>query len=378
MKLKTLTTCYLLAFAMTSCIQDEALNSEAAIDACVGDDIQLANINPDSKVVDIYVHKGADLSKQTLEFTIPKGATIKVNDQKSGDTGSTYDFSEASRSRKFTVTSEDGKWKPVYTVNVTPAELPSLFHFEDLLPSTNTPYEIFYEFEQGTSQNISKVLQWSSGNPGYKLTGMAKSAADYPTVQIADGYRGKAAKLETCATGSLGAMVYMYIAAGNMFIGSFDPSNALKDARKATNFGFQFYQYPKKLKGYYKYKAGPIYSIDGQPQNGMKDKCDIYAIMYEADNNSFMLNGDNSLTSDKLVSMARIKDTDIVEKDNWTEFDLSFEPVEGRTIDNQKLKQGKYKLSIVLSSSVDGAYFRGAIGSTLYIDELELISEDAE
>lgn len=376
MNLKTLTACCLLVFAMTSCIQDEALNSEAAIDSCTGTDVQLANINADSKVIDIYVHKGADLSKQTLEFSIPEGASIKVNDQKSGDTGSTYDFSEASRSRKFTVTSEDGKWKPIYTVNVIPAELPSSFHFEELLQSANTPYEIFYEFEQGTSQDISKVLQWSSGNPGYKLTGMAKNAADYPTVQITDGYRGKGAKLETCATGSLGAMVHMYIAAGNLFIGSFDPTNALVDARKATNFGFQFYKRPKTLKGYYKYKAGPIYSIDGQPQSGIKDKCDIYAIMYEADSNSFMLNGDNSLNSDKLVSLARIKASDIVEKDKWEEFNLSFEPVNGKTIDDQKLKQGKYKLSIVLSSSVDGAYFKGAVGSTLYIDELELISEE--
>ena len=34
------------------------------------------------------------------------------------------------------------------------------------------------------------------------------------------------------------------------------------------------------------------------------------------------------------------------------------------------------KLGIVFSSSVDGAYFRGAVGSTLYIDEVELICEE--
>jgi len=89
-----------------------------------------------------------------------------------------------------------------------------------LLPSND--YDIFYEFQPGTSQEISKVLQWSSGNPGFKLTGMANSKTDYPTVQVANGFRGKGVKLETRDTGSFGAMVKMYIAAGNLFIGIFE------------------------------------------------------------------------------------------------------------------------------------------------------------
>ena len=225
MKIKTLIACFILAYAATSCIQDEALNSEAAIDACTGDDVQLANINADSKLINVYVNKGADLSKQKLEFVIPEGSTIKINDQVAGDTEATYDFSEEPHSRKFTVTSEDGQWKPVYTVNVVLAELPTSFNFEELLPSND--YDIFYEFQPGTSQEISKVLQWSSGNPGFKLTGMANSKTDYPTVQVANGFRGKGVKLETRDTGSFGAMVKMYIAAGNLFIGTFEVGNAL-------------------------------------------------------------------------------------------------------------------------------------------------------
>ena len=374
MKIKTLIACFILAYAATSCIQDEALNSEAAIDACTGDDVQLANINADSKLINVYVNKGADLSKQKLEFVIPEGATIKINDQVAGDTEATYDFSEEPHSRKFTVTSEDGQWKPVYTVKVVLAELPTSFNFEELLPSND--YDIFYEFQPGTSQEISKVLQWSSGNPGFKLTGMANSKTDYPTVQVANGFRGKGVKLETRDTGSFGAMVKMYIAAGNLFIGTFEVGNALTDPRKATNFGFQFYKHPKTLKGHYKFKAGDVYSVEGKPQKGVRDKCDIYAVMYEAENNSVMLNGDDVFTSDKLVSLARIKPEDVIESDQWTDFEIPFEPVKGRVIDDTKLKNGKYKLGIVLSSSVDGAYFKGAVGSTLYVDEVELICED--
>ena len=68
------------------------------------------------------------------EFTLPQGATIKVNTPITGDTESTYDFSEEPHSRKFTVTSEDGQWQPVYTVNVILAELPTLFSFERSAP----------------------------------------------------------------------------------------------------------------------------------------------------------------------------------------------------------------------------------------------------
>ena len=83
---------------------------------------------------------------------------------------------------------------------------------------------------------------------------MSKLPTDYPTVQVAGGYKDKCVKLETKDTGSFGAMVKMYIAAGNLFIGAFDLANALKDAPKATTFGFQFYKRPKTLKGYYKFK----------------------------------------------------------------------------------------------------------------------------
>ena len=76
MNFKKWTTALMLALAVSSCIQDEALNSEAAIDACTGADVQLAHINSDSKEINIYVHKGANLAKQQLLFTLPDGATI--------------------------------------------------------------------------------------------------------------------------------------------------------------------------------------------------------------------------------------------------------------------------------------------------------------
>ena len=50
----------------------------------------------------------------------------------------------------------------------------------------------------------------------------------------------------------------------------------------------------------------------------------------------------------------------------------------GKYIDKEKLTAGKYNVAIVFTSSLEGDHFNGAIGSTLLIDEVELIyrSED--
>lgn len=133
MKIKTLTSYFFVTLVLSSCIQEEALNSEAAIDGCTGADVQLANINPDEKIVDVYVHQGANLAKQELIFTLPEGATIKPNSSKEGDSDNFYNFSEEGNSRMFTVTSEDGEYQPTYTINIKPTELPTSYHFERLL-----------------------------------------------------------------------------------------------------------------------------------------------------------------------------------------------------------------------------------------------------
>lgn len=61
--------------------------------------------------------------------------------------------------------------------------------------------------------------------------------------------------------------------------------------------------------------------------------------------------------------------------DQWTRFDLDFKLQNNKTINEEKLKAGKYKLTIVFSSSIQGGYFEGAIGSELCIDEVEITCE---
>ena len=162
------------------------------------------------------------------------------------------------------------------------------------------------------------------------------------------------------------------IAAGNLFTGTFELNFA--NPAKSTRFGVPFRKKPKELVGYYKYKAGPVFTdkklkvIDGR-----KDSLAIYAVLFETGEGVDYLDGTNSLTSDRIVLLAQLSDAK--EADSWTRFSIPFVPVKGRTVDPVKLKDGRYSLAIIMSSSKDGAVFNGAVGSTLYVDELKLFSE---
>ena len=104
-----------------------------------------------------------------------------------------------------------------------------------------------------------------------------------------------------------------------------------------------------------------------------KDTWDIYAIFYETDEKTKTLDATNRFDHPNLISIARIDEKDRKETDEWTEFYLPFVTKTGKTVDKDKLKAGKYNVAIVFSSSIEGDYFRGAVGSTLHIDEVELI-----
>lgn len=369
MKIKSVIAGIMLCLAVTSCIQNEALNVEAAIDGCSGSDIQQCLIDPNEFTVQLYASRAADPSKININFNLPAGASI-VPVQRFTENGiNTYNFKDENP-RLFKVTSEDGAFSATYTIRLWQTEMPFTYDFETL--SSDNPYHKFTE-DNPSSGTIIRRLELASGNPGFELTKMAKAPDGYPTVQVNGGVDGgKCVKLETKDTGSFGSMVKMYIAAGNLFIGSFEVGQALSgNAMKATHFGFPFFYYPLRLEGQYKYKAGPTFSSKGKPVEGRKDECDIYGVLYETDDNVQFLDGSTSLNSPNIVALARnIKE--LPETDIWKQFNFKFEPQNGKSIDPDKLGKGIYKLAIVFSSSVDGAKFEGAVGSTLYIDKVTI------
>ena len=78
-----------------------------------------------------------------------------------------------------------------------------------------------------------------------------------------------------------------------------------------------------------------------------------------------VLDGSIQFDDPCIIAIARIKNAKPAS--DYTYRSIPFEY--RKEIDPSKLVTGKYYTAIVFSSSLEGAYFRGAIGSTLIIDE---------
>ena len=307
----------LAGLALSSCIREEALNAEADITDVTVDGTTLVRkpVITNNEVI-FYVNGWEDLSHLAPKFHVTEGAKIEP------ESGTALNFTQP---QSYTVTSQDGQWKKTYKVSFVSNDVATDYHFETLKVDSTSKYNTFVD-----KTADGNLAEWGSGNAGVSFLMGDSKASEYPTSQAEDGYVGKCLKLTTVSTGFLGAMFGAPIAAGNLFTGDFQ--------------------------------------IDmGNPAKS------THAVLFETGDGVEYLDGTNSLTSDRIVLLAQLKDAK--ETNDWTRFSISFEPVAGRTVDSEKLKNGKYSLAIIMSSSKDGAFFNGAVGSTLYVDELKLYSE---
>lgn len=273
-----------------------------------------------------------------------------------------------------TASSHDDKVDLYLTALSLPYATVFNFTFDDYKLNSGNKY---YEW---IDNSASSGTWWSTGNPGYQLSVSSAKPNEYPTVPVEDEGvdGGKCVKLITCDTGGFGKMVNMRIAAGNLFVGTFDVANALKDALKATQMGLPFAHKPQLVKGYYKFRPGTTYqNKDGNPIAGIQDVCDIYMVVYrniDSNGNKIQLFGDDILTSPHIVGLARIDHNKInTSGTEWMPFTLRVEYT--AEISREDVESELYNTAIVFSSSKQGAYFEGAIGSTLWIDNVTLECE---
>lgn len=377
------------SLAFSSCIKEEAPNAEADIEYVLLEDVNgnflvrkndtIVSVGTDaiSNHISVMVHPEADLSSVTPRFKLTEGASIAIKNgiEFDPEVGVPLNFSE---SQTFVVTSEDGRWQKEYELSFKTVAIFTKFSFEHVEKPANALYDHFFETLGNRRYDI-----WATGNPGYQFCGLTS----YPTVSNNFGVAGKSVCLRTASTGGFGLQLNMAIAAGNLFIGSFDVTNATSAPREATRFGSPFNKVPKRFTGWYKYKPGDVMTDEKGKPIGGEDRPDIYIVMYrnavdvDGVEHGITLDGDNILSSENIVGMARIKDVvkvnpgEDINKAEWQRFDLEFELDRGKSIDRNILENYGYNLAVVFTSSVDGAYFRGAVGSTLYVDEVEVVCE---
>ena len=367
---------------LTSCFKEEPLNAECDIEYAYlhSDDPEatfyqltdsLVEVYSTDNVIEFGVKEDVDLTALAPEFVLTEGATIEPA------SGSVHDFS-GNTPVSYTVTSQDGKWSRTYTVYInhrirTIDEISTL-SFENSMLDTSQRYAVWYE----TAADGYEINAWATGNPGFAITAGDAAPSEYPSSVLEEGYEGRGVRLTTRATGTLGALFGMPIAAGNLFTGTFNTLDALGSATKATRFGTPVSQRPLSFSGYYKYTPGEeVTGADNKPIPGKIDAGDIYAILYrntDSEGKAFTLDGENVKTSDQIVATAIIDEVEPTTE--WTPFDINFTYKE--QLDEQILRNYGYSLAIVFSSSINGAYFEGAVGSTLCIDEVKVTYETTE
>lgn len=229
---------------------------------------------------------------------------------------------------------------------------------------------------------------WCSSNAGVQMLKGMELADHYAVEATNDAHSGEKAALIT-SVDTKGK--YMYFAkapkvtTGSLFLGTFitDIFNTLN----STKFGIPYSAKPVSLKGWYKYTPGPdFYVVNEQPYDQHcheavldKTKTDefmISVVLYETEeydtkNWSDCLTGaadteKNIYTSSRVAAIAQLTGG---EQTEWKEFNLTLDWKKEYNADT------KYRMAIICSASKDGDKFWGAPGSTLIVDDFELVAE---
>ena len=344
----------LIVLLCSGCIKDEAPNREVDVLAVVP-------MNEDGVLDIVYQNQGAtiyvdesrvDLNNFPLFLTLAEGATIVP------DPATVHDYKTP---QTFVITSEDGQTSKQYQVQLHADELPSVFSFDDWYSPEGTRYQLPC-VNVGDKAAPRMLNVWACGNEAYVfVVGRKGDYTKYPTqptTETCDG-KGLAAKMITCSTPD----PTRSMASGSLFLGDFDASDY--EPLNGTHFGLSYRKVPQELKGYYKYK--PEKSFDGTV-----DECRIMAVFFRADNNVQHLDGFSIKNSPNIVARAELQDAGETEGDGYHPFCLKFNYVD--EVNLQELAKGNYKIAVNFASSRDGDVYSGAIGSTLWIDNVEIVN----
>lgn len=236
----------------------------------------------------------------------------------------------------------------------------------------------FYEWSDLFEGHERNVANWATANMGFSTARGSARPEEYPTVPVASGGvdGGPYVMLQTCSTGKFGESMHMPLAAGNIFLGTFDFSVALTNTLHATRFGENSIlgRKPLKVTGYYRYTSGPVFTDSDGHVVSRTDMPAIYSVVYRNKDNSgqpIVLYGDDVKTSPYIVALAEV---DVFSTStDWVQFEMAYKWKQD--LDPEVLAQHGYSFTIVCSSSAEGDLYSGAIGSKLLIDNFRLIFE---
>lgn len=236
------------------------------------------------------------------------------------------------------------------TVQAVALENGSLENWSEGATVTGRPYVI---------PNAEGRDFWGTGNPG------AAAFIDNLTTQTTESVSGSAARLE-----SKDAIIKL--GAGNLFTGDF----ALNGIDGLLHFGRPFTSFPTALRLYYKYTSTEINEVYSQAPSYMQsfignpDTCHIYIALSDK-SEPYVIN-----TDPKSRQLFDKNDANIIAYGEFlsAQTTSSYQQIEIPLTYRATNRTPKY-IIIVCAASKWGDYYVGGVGSTLWLDEMELVYE---
>ena len=253
-------------------------------------------------------------------------------------------------SYRVSVEGETGEEQSFTTVQSIALENGSLENWSEGATVTGRPYVI---------PNAEGSDFWGTGNPG------AAAFIDNLTTQTTESVSGTAARLE-----SKDAIIKL--GAGNLFTGDF----TLNGIDGLLHFGRPFTSFPTALRLYYKYTSTEINEVYSQAPSYMQsfignpDTCHIYIALSDK-SEPYVINTDP--TSRQLFDK---NDANIIAYGEFlsAQTTSSYQQIEIPLTYRATNRTPKY-IIIVCAASKWGDYYVGGVGSTLWLDEMELVYE---
>lgn len=251
---------------------------------------------------------------------------------------------------RVSVDGEAGEEQSFTTVRSIALENGSLENWSEGATVTGRPYVI---------PNAEGSDFWGTGNPG------AAAFIDNLTTSTTESVSGKAARLE-----SKDAIIKL--GAGNLFTGDF----SLNGIDGLLHFGRPFSSFPTALRLYYKYTSTPITEIYKDAPSYMEsfrnnpDTCHIYIALSDK-SEPYVIN-----TKASERQLFDKNDANIIAYGEYLshESTSSYQQIEIPLTYRATNRTPKY-IIIVCAASKWGDYYVGGVGSTLWLDEMELVYE---
>ncbi len=211
--------------------------------------------------------------------------------------------------------------------------------------------------------------RWATSNDwlrcAKKKNCYAKSGT-YPVERVKDAYNSDyAARIRTLKISKASEKYPYYLHAGVLFQGSYEVDPETLEGK--ANYGETFDTQPVSVTGYYKYQPGTQLYHNNEPVDG-QDSCCFRAVLFEVVNQYETLDFTQLETDPRVIASGSFQSAEKVTK--YTPF--SFSLVYRKEFNTAR----KYKLAVAFYSSKYGEELIGAPGSTLYIDEVNIVGRN--